>query len=154
MSSLQDRFAFEALTYDDVLLLPGYSEVLPKETSTKTLLTQSISLNIPLVSSAMDTVTEYELAIAIAQEGGIGFIHKNMTISQQAEQVRKVKRSESGMIIDPITVQENATLGDINQIMDDLIQKINGDWAQEMNLYTHNCQHFSHFVSKYLSSIL
>jgi IMP dehydrogenase len=120
MSSLQDRFAFEALTYDDVLLLPGYSEVLPKETSTKTLLTQSISLNIPLVSSAMDTVTEYELAIAIAQEGGIGFIHKNMTISQQAEQVRKVKRSESGMIIDPITVQENATLGDINQIMDDL----------------------------------
>ncbi len=120
MSTLQDRFAFEALTYDDVLLLPGYSEVLPKETSTKTLLTQSIILNIPLVASAMDTVTEYELAIAIAQEGGIGFIHKNMTIEQQAEQVRKVKRSESGMIIDPITVLESAILGDVNKIMMDL----------------------------------
>ncbi len=120
MSTLQDRFAFEALTYDDVLLLPGYSEVLPKETSTQTLLTQSITLNIPLVASAMDTVTEYELAIAIAQEGGIGFIHKNMTIEQQAEQVRKVKRSESGMIIDPITVSESANLGDVNKIMMDL----------------------------------
>jgi IMP dehydrogenase len=120
MSTLQDRFAFEALTYDDVLLLPGYSEVLPKETSTQTLLTQSITLNIPLVASAMDTVTEYELAIAIAQEGGIGFIHKNMTIEQQAEQVRKVKRSESGMIIDPITVSESANLGDVNKIMVDL----------------------------------
>lgn len=120
MSTLQDRFAFEALTYDDVLLLPGYSEVLPKETSTQTLLTQSIILNIPLVASAMDTVTEYELAIAIAQEGGIGFIHKNMTIEQQAEQVRKVKRSESGMIIDPITVSESANLGDVNKIMVDL----------------------------------
>ena len=120
MSTLQDRFAFEALTYDDVLLLPGYSEVLPKETSTRTLLTQSITLNIPLVASAMDTVTEYELAIAIAQEGGIGFIHKNMTIEQQAEQVRKVKRSESGMIIDPITVSESANLGDVNKIMMDL----------------------------------
>ena len=120
MSTLQDRFAFEALTYDDVLLLPGYSEVLPKETSTRTLLTQSIILNIPLVASAMDTVTEYELAIAIAQEGGIGFIHKNMTIEQQAEQVRKVKRSESGMIIDPITVSESANLGDVNKIMMDL----------------------------------
>jgi IMP dehydrogenase len=120
MSTLQDRFAFEALTYDDVLLLPGYSEVLPKETSTQTLLTKSIILNIPLVASAMDTVTEYELAIAIAQEGGIGFIHKNMTIEQQAEQVRKVKRSESGMIIDPITVSESANLGDVNKIMVDL----------------------------------
>jgi IMP dehydrogenase len=120
MSTLSARFAFEALTYDDVLLLPGYSEVLPKETNTQTLLTQSISLNIPLVASAMDTVTEYELAIAIAQEGGIGFIHKNMTIEQQAEQVRKVKRSESGMIIDPITVRESANLGDVNKIMNDL----------------------------------
>jgi IMP dehydrogenase len=120
MSSISDRFAFEALTYDDVLLLPGYSEVLPRDTSTQSWLTKTIRLNIPLVSSAMDTVTEYELAIAIAQEGGIGFIHKNMTIDQQAEQVRKVKRSESGMIIDPITVLESATLGDVNGIMVDM----------------------------------
>jgi IMP dehydrogenase len=117
MSSLSDRFAFEALTYDDVLILPGYSEVLPKDTDTRTQLTKSIHLNIPLVSAAMDTVTEYELAIAIAQEGGMGFIHKNMTIDQQAEQVRKVKRSESGMIIDPVTVSENAVLADVNRIM-------------------------------------
>lgn len=120
MSFLHDRFAFEALTYDDVLLLPGYSEILPRDANTQTFLTQAIPLNIPLVSSAMDTVTEYELAIALAQEGGIGFIHKNMTIEQQAEQVRKVKRSESGMIIDPITVSENATLGDVNKIMVEL----------------------------------
>lgn len=120
MNPLSDRFAFEALTYDDVLLLPGYSEILPRDTNTQTFLTQSIPLNIPLVSSAMDTVTEYELAIALAQEGGIGFIHKNMTIEQQAEQVRKVKRSESGMIIDPITVTENSTLGDVNKIIQEL----------------------------------
>lgn len=124
MSSITDRFAFEALTYDDVLLLPAYSEVLPRDTSTKTWLTPSIALNIPLVASAMDTVTEYELAIAIAQEGGIGFIHKNMSIAQQAEQVRKVKRSESGMIIDPITVRENAVLGEVNAIMSE--QSIGG----------------------------
>lgn len=117
MNSFSERFAFEALTFDDVLLLPGYSEVLPRDTNTKTWLTKQIPLNIPLISSAMDTVTEYELAIAIAQEGGIGFIHKNMTIAQQAEQVRLVKRSESGMIIDPITVLESANLGDINKIM-------------------------------------
>jgi IMP dehydrogenase len=113
----QDRIAFEALTYDDVLLLPGYSEVLPKDTDTRSRLTREISINIPLVSSAMDTVTEYELAIAIAQEGGIGFIHKNMRIEEQAEQVRKVKRSESGMIIDPVSVRDNATLADVNRIM-------------------------------------
>lgn len=117
MNSFPERFAFEALTYDDVLLLPGYSEVLPRDTNTRTWLTKQIPLNIPLISSAMDTVTEYELAIAIAQEGGIGFIHKNMTIAQQAEQVRLVKRSESGMIIDPITVSENAKLGEVNKIM-------------------------------------
>lgn len=124
MSSIQNRFAFEALTYDDVLLLPAYSEFLPRDTKTQTFLTQSIALNIPLVASAMDTVTEFELAIAIAGEGGIGFIHKNMTIDQQAEQVRKVKRSESGMIQDPITVREDSTLADVKKIMDNL--KIGG----------------------------
>lgn len=111
------KLLYEALTYDDVLLVPAYSEVLPRDTQTKTYLTKNIQLNIPLLSAAMDTVTEYEMAIAMAQEGGIGIIHKNMTIEQQAEQVRKVKRSESGMIIDPITLSENATLGDALRLM-------------------------------------
>ncbi|MFY7911830.1 MAG: IMP dehydrogenase [Emticicia sp.] len=111
------KLLYEALTYDDVLLVPAYSEVLPRDTQTKTFLTKNIQLNIPLISAAMDTVTEYEMAVAMAQEGGIGFIHKNMTIQQQAEQVRKVKRSESGMIIDPITLHETATVGDALRIM-------------------------------------
>lgn len=106
------KLVFEALTYDDVLLLPGYSEVLPRDTDTGTYLTKNIKLNIPLVSAAMDTVTESDLAIAMALEGGIGFIHKNMTIEQQAAQVRKVKRSQSGMILDPVTLQGDATVGD------------------------------------------
>lgn len=111
------KLLYEALTYDDVLLVPAYSEVLPRDTQTKTFLTKNIQLNIPLLSAAMDTVTEYEMAVAMAQEGGIGFIHKNMSIQQQAEQVRKVKRSESGMIIDPITLPETATVGDALRIM-------------------------------------
>ncbi|MFM1821605.1 MAG: dehydrogenase [Bacteroidota bacterium] len=111
------KFLFEALTYDDVLLLPAYSEVLPREVSTSSRLTRNIWLNIPIVSAAMDTVTEADLAIALAQEGGIGIIHKNMTIAQQAAQVRKVKRSESGMIIDPVTLKDNSTLGDAQRIM-------------------------------------
>ncbi|CAM3446039.1 IMP dehydrogenase [Aquirufa ecclesiirivi] len=111
------KFLFEALTYDDVLLLPAYSEVLPRDVKTQTRLTKNISLNIPIVSAAMDTVTEADLAIALAQEGGIGIIHKNMTIQQQAAQVRKVKRSESGMIIDPITLHDTQTLGDAQRIM-------------------------------------
>jgi IMP dehydrogenase len=112
-----NKFLFEALTYDDVLLLPAYSEVLPREVSTQTQLTRNITLNIPIVSAAMDTVTEAALAIALAQEGGIGIIHKNMSIDQQAAQVRKVKRSESGMIIDPVTLKDNQTLGDAQRIM-------------------------------------
>lgn len=117
MSTSASHSLAEALTYDDVLLIPGYSEILPRNTSTKTKLTRNIELNIPLVSAAMDTVTEFDLAIAMAQEGGIGIIHKNMSIEAQAEQVRKVKRSESGMIIDPITLLDDATLGDAHQIM-------------------------------------
>ncbi len=117
MISSSNKVLFEALTYDDVLLLPGYSEVLPRDTSTKTRLTRNIELNLPFVSAAMDTVTEYELAIAMAQEGGIGVIHKNMTLEKQAEQVRKVKRSESGMILDPITLPANAVLSDAHNIM-------------------------------------
>lgn len=112
-----DKFLFEALTYDDVLLLPGYSEVLPRNTVTKTQLTRNIQLNIPLVSAAMDTVTEYKLAIAMALEGGLGFIHKNMTVEQQALQVRKVKRSQSGMILDPITLNVESTAREAEHIM-------------------------------------
>lgn len=117
MNTDPSKVLFEALTYDDVLLIPGYSEVLPRNTSTKTKLTRNIELNIPIVSAAMDTVTEFELAIAMAQEGGIGIIHKNMSLEAQAEQVRKVKRSESGMILDPITLLDTSTLGDAHQIM-------------------------------------
>ncbi len=113
------KLLFEALTYDDVLLVPAYSEVLPKDTSTKTKLSRNVDLNIPLVSAAMDTVTEYEMAIAMAQEGGIGFIHKNMTIEKQADQVRRVKRSESGMIVDPITLHLESVVSDALKIMSD-----------------------------------
>ena len=107
----------EGLTYDDVLLAPAYSEVLPREVSLKSKFTRNIFVNTPIVSAAMDTVTESELAIAIAQQGGIGVVHKNMTIEQQAMQVRKVKRSESGMIIDPITLLENALVQDALKLM-------------------------------------
>lgn len=124
MISDQSKIVFEALTYDDVLLLPAYSEVLPNQTDTSSQLTRNIRLNVPLVSAAMDTVTEADLAIAMAQEGGIGIIHKNMSIKKQANQVRKVKRSESGMIMDPITLPDTATLGDAVQIMTD--NKIGG----------------------------
>jgi IMP dehydrogenase len=111
------KFLFEALTYDDVLLVPGYSEVLPREADTSSQLTPHIKLNIPIVSAAMDTVTEVELAISMALEGGMGFIHKNMSIAAQADQVRKVKRSQSGMILDPITLKINSTVRDAEKIM-------------------------------------
>ncbi|MEI8116693.1 MAG: IMP dehydrogenase [Flavobacteriia bacterium] len=107
----------EGLTYDDVLLAPAYSEVLPRDVSLKSKFTRNITVNTPIVSAAMDTVTESALAIAIAQQGGIGVVHKNMTIEQQALQVRKVKRSESGMIVDPITLLENALVQDALQLM-------------------------------------
>lgn len=110
------RIAQEALTFDDVLLLPGYSEVTAKDVSLATKLTRNISLNIPLVSAAMDTVTESRLAIALAQEGGIGIIHKNMTIAEQAEQVRRVKKFESGVVKDPITIQQSATIAELIEL--------------------------------------
>ena len=112
-----DKFLYEALTYDDVLLVPNYSEILPRDTDTSTQLTPLIRLNIPLVSAAMDTVTEADLAISMALAGGIGFIHKNMSVEAQAYQVRKVKRSQSGMILDPITLDVNATVLDAKAIM-------------------------------------
>ncbi|MFK7954020.1 MAG: IMP dehydrogenase [Ekhidna sp.] len=115
--STNDKFLFEALTYDDVLLLPSYSDILPRDTDTSAQITRNIRLNIPLVSAAMDTVTESKLAIAMALEGGIGIIHKNMTIDQQAIHVRKVKRSQSGMILDPITLNVNSKVRDAEAIM-------------------------------------
>lgn len=117
MQSNSSKFVAEGLTYDDVLLLPAYSEVLPREVDTSSYLTKKIKLNIPLVSAAMDTVTEAALAIAMAQAGGLGMLHKNMSIARQAEEVRKVKRSESGMIQDPVTLHENALLADAFKIM-------------------------------------
>lgn len=107
------RIAQEALTFDDVLLLPGYSEVTAKDVSLATRLTRNISLNVPLVSAAMDTVTEASLAIALAQEGGIGIVHKNFTIQEQAEQVRRVKKFESGVVKDPITINHTATIAEL-----------------------------------------
>jgi IMP dehydrogenase len=114
----------EGLTYDDVLLVPAYSEVLPREVSTTTRFSKNIELRIPIVSAAMDTVTEAPMAIAMAQEGGIGVIHKNMSVEEQAAQVRKVKRAENGMIIDPVTIEADANVADALKIMKDF--KIGG----------------------------
>ena len=107
----------EGLTYDDVLLVPAYSEVLPRDVRLKSSFTRNIELNTPIVTAAMDTVTEANMAIAIAQQGGIGVVHKNMTIEEQAKNVRKVKRSESGMIIDPITLHKRAVVSDALLLM-------------------------------------
>ncbi|MDA1333490.1 MAG: IMP dehydrogenase, partial [Bacteroidetes bacterium] len=104
------KFRSEGLTYDDVLLVPARSGVMPRDVSTATMLTRNIQLNIPLVSAAMDTVTESDMAIAMAREGGVGVLHKNMSIDQQASEVRRVKRSESGMIMDPITLSGSETV--------------------------------------------
>lgn len=117
MSYQQSKVIGESLTYDDVLILPEFSEILPRDTSLKTKLTKDLEINVPIVSAAMDTVTESGLAIAIAREGGLGIIHKNMSIERQAEMIRKVKRSESGMIKDPITLRPDASIGEALDIM-------------------------------------
>ena len=119
MSFIDERVKEEGLTFDDVLLIPAYSEVTPNMVKLGSRFSRNISLNIPMVSAAMDTVTESDLAIAMAREGGIGVIHKNMSIAQQAHQVRKVKRAESGMIYDPITITGNATVGDALRLMEE-----------------------------------
>jgi len=117
MTFVNDKIEQEGITFDDVLLVPSYSEVLPREVELKTLFTREIVLNIPIVSAAMDTVTDARLAIAIAREGGIGVIHKNMSIERQAKEVMKVKRAENGMILDPITIHKDSSVGDALQIM-------------------------------------
>ncbi len=123
-SNQSNRFVAEGLTYDDVLLVPAYSEVLPREVNIASYFSRGIKLNTPIVSAAMDTVTESSMAIAIAQEGGIGVLHKNMSIADQAAEVRKVKRSESGMIMDPVTLLKDAVIADALQLMAD--NKIGG----------------------------
>lgn len=117
MSFFEKKIKSEGLTFDDVLLLPAYSEVLPRTVSIETRFTRNIAISAPIVSAAMDTVTEAELAIAIAREGGIGVIHKNMSIEDQAAQVRKVKRAENGMIYDPVTILKDATVGKVLSLM-------------------------------------
>ena len=111
-SGSSKKFFGEGLTFDDVLLMPAYSQILPREVNISTQLTKTITLNVPLLSAAMDTVTEAALAIALAREGGLGILHKNMGIDQQADQVRKVKRSENGLILDPLTLRPDATIGE------------------------------------------
>src|SRR5579884_1103493 len=112
-----DRIAYQGITFDDVLLEPAYSDIVPREVDVRTRLTRHINLNIPILSSPMDTVTESELAIALAQEGGIGIIHKNMSIPEQTREVDKVKRSENGIITDPITLPPDETVSTARRIM-------------------------------------
>src|SRR5271165_7571032 len=121
---MQDRITYQGITFDDVLLEPGYSDVLPRDVDVRTQLTRNIRINLPIVSSPMDTVTESELAIALAQEGGIGIIHKNLTIQLQTREVDKVKRSENGIITDPITLPPDETVGTARGIMKE--QNISG----------------------------
>jgi IMP dehydrogenase len=116
---MQDRIAYRGLTFDDVLLEPGYSEYVPSDVDLDSMLTRNIPLRVPIVSSPMDTVTESDMAIAMAQLGGIGMIHKNMTIEQQAMQVDRVKRSEHGVIVDPVTLPPETTVGEASRIMDE-----------------------------------
>lgn len=152
-----NKFFGEGLTFDDVLLVPAYSQVLPREVDIKTRLTKEITLNIPMLSAAMDTVTEANLAIALAREGGLGILHKNMTIEKQVEQVRKVKRSESGMIIDPITLLENSTIADALRLMKE--NKIGGipivDASQKLvGILTNRDLRFETSLSRKVSEVM
>src|SRR3954447_17874780 len=121
---MQERISYQGITFDDVLLEPGYSDVVPRDVEIRTLLTRNIRLNLPVLSSPMDTVTESELAIALAQEGGIGVIHKNLSIADQTREVDKVKRSENGIITDPITLPPDETVRTARRIMEQ--NKISG----------------------------
>src|SRR4051794_3500149 len=116
---MHDRIAYQGITFDDVLLEPAYSDVVPRDVDVKTQLTRNVRINIPILSSPMDTVTESELAIALAQEGGIGIMHKNLTVAAQTREVEKVKRSENGIIADPITLPPDETVGNARKIMEE-----------------------------------
>ncbi|HEX4612045.1 MAG TPA: IMP dehydrogenase, partial [Urbifossiella sp.] len=116
---MHDRIAYQGITFDDVLLEPGYSDVVPKDTNVRTRVSRNVTINVPILSSPMDTVTESELAIALAQEGGIGIIHKNLPTPAQTREVDKVKRSENGIITDPITLPPDDTVGHARQIMEE-----------------------------------
>lgn len=153
----KSKFYGEGLTFDDVLLLPAFSEVLPREVSTVTQLTRNIKINVPILSAAMDTVTEYQMAIAMAQSGGIGMLHKNMSIERQAEEVRKVKRSESGMIMDPVTLPTTATLKEAHKIMSE--NKIGGipivdDNYKLMGILTNRDLRFEKQLSKKVTDVM
>lgn len=131
------KIVFDAITFDDVLLIPARSDFIPSEADTRTRLTRNIEINIPLISAPMDTVTESALAIALAQEGGIGIVHKNLSIEEQAREVEKVKRSENGVIVDPITLPANATIGQARQLMHEYnvsgIPIVNGNGSADAN---------------------
>ena len=115
---MQDKISLAGITFDDVLLMPQYSDVVPSEVDVSTRLTSRISLNIPFLSSPMDTVTESAMAIALAQQGGLGVIHKNMSIGSQTEEVDRVKRSANGIIVDPVTLPPNATVAQAQEVME------------------------------------
>jgi len=147
----------QGLTYDDVLLVPAYSKILPRDADTKVHLTPSLTLNIPIMSAAMDTVSEYRMAIALAREGGIAMLHKNMSIEDQAEHVRLVKRSESGMIVDPVTLPPNATVKDARTLM--RRHKIGGipiveEGNRLIGIVTNRDLRFEHYVDKKLGQIM
>ncbi|MEI8101577.1 MAG: IMP dehydrogenase, partial [Bacteroidota bacterium] len=151
------KIALEGLTFDDVLVVPRYSEVLPRDVNTSVQLTRNLRLNIPIMSAAMDTVTESGMAIAIAREGGIGIIHKNMTIARQAEEVKKVKRSESGMIMEPVTLAADAVLREAVNLMRD--HKIGGipvvnDNNQLVGIITNRDLRFEKDLDKKVSDVM
>ncbi len=153
----KSKFYGEGLTFDDVLLVPAYSEILPREVNISTNLTRDIKLNLPMVSAAMDTVTEARLAIALAREGGLGILHKNMSIERQAEQVRKVKRSESGLIVDPITLKPEATVGEAVKVMRE--NKIGGipivdDNQKLVGILTNRDMRFEKNMKKKVSEVM
>ncbi len=157
MKNLSDKILYEALTFDDVLLVPAYSNVLPREVDITTQLTRNIRLNTPIVSAAMDTVTEAILAIAIAREGGIGVIHKNMSIEDQARHVKTVKRAENGMIYDPITIKPDASVSDALNLMKEY--KIGGipvvdEQHKLVGIVTNRDLRFEHDMGKRISSVM
>lgn len=147
----------KALTFEDVLLVPAYSQILPQEVNTQTMLSKNIALNIPLVSAAMDTVTEYRTAIAMARLGGIGIIHKNMDIASQVEQIKRVKKSESGVIVDPIYIRADSTLADAKAITDNY--KISGvpvvdEYGKLIGILTNRDVRFEHDLNKLVGDLM